>query len=65
MKWNRTISGNYRSEDGKYEIRKYGSLFELYSLTEQGLNGGVRKYTGNKRLGGFYTLREAKAAANN
>lgn len=63
MKWNKTISGNYRSEDGKYEIRKYGSLFELYSLVENGLNGGVRKHLSNKYLGGFYTLREAKAAA--
>lgn len=63
MKWNRTVSGNYNSEDGKYQIRKHGSLFELYSLTEQGLNGGVKKSVGNKYLGGFYTLREAKAAA--
>lgn len=63
MKWNRTISGNYKSEDGKFEIRKYGSMFELYSLTEKGLNGSVRKFLGDKFLGSFYTLKEAKASA--
>lgn len=63
MKFTKTLSGSYKSEDGKYEIRKYGGQWEVYNLQEKQnvYRAGKLAYVKNEKYeGGYYTLKEAK-----
>jgi hypothetical protein len=53
MKFVKTLSGNYKSENGKYEIRKYGGRWEVYNKEDK------FSYT-DKFVASYNTLKEAK-----
>ena len=51
MKFTKTLSGNYKSEDGKYEIRKYRGIWEVFDIQDK---------MHEKYIGYYFTLKEAK-----
>ena len=46
----------YKSNDGKWVIRKYGEAYEVYEVIVKAFSNNTLKYAGHR-----YTLKEAKA----